>query len=262
MTIQVRGRVVDDGSEHGLTGVAVSNGEHIVQTNEEGRYELTVETGTHRFVFLTVPDGFLVRGRYYRSTTDWSEAQDGVDFRLSPSPERARPSFTLAQITDTHIVTEGDTLTSGPVLAQALRQIEQEAKPDLIFASGDLTDWGTSDQLTAFRDAVRTISTPVFPLFGGHDGNQERMGGISIDEFLELKTTPNNPKLAEIGRKFAGIPATLHFEAFLGPTYYSLDWGGRHFAFFPNEDAYYPPVDLERKAQWLQSDLALQPYAN
>ena len=259
MSIQIRGRVIDEGSQHGLAGVSVSNGEQIVQTNGEGRYEITVETGTQRFVFITVPDGFQARDGYYRSTLDWSGAQDGVDFRLSPSPDRARPSFTLAQITDTHIVTEGDTHTSGPVLAQALRQIEQEAKPDLIIASGDLTDWGTIDQLTAFRDAVRTISTPVFPLFGGHDGNQERMGGISIDEFLELKATPNNPKLSEIGRKFAGLPATLHFEAFLGPTYYSLDWGGRHFAFFPNEDSYYPPEDLARKVKWLQSDLALQP---
>ena len=259
MTIQVRGRVIDEGSEHGLAGVSVSNGEQIVQTNEEGRFDLTVETGTQRFMFITVPDGFQARDGYYRSTLYWSEAQDGVEFRLSRSPERSPRSFTLAQITDTHIVTEGDTHTSGPVLSEALRQIEREAKPDLIIASGDLTDWGTIDQLTAFRDAVRTISTPVFPLFGGHDGNQERMGGISIDEFVELKATPNNPKLQEIGRKFAGLPATLHYEAMLGPTYYSLDWGGRHFAFFPNEDAYYPPADLERKAQWLRADLALQP---
>lgn len=257
MAIQVRGRVIVSG--RGLSGVSISNGEQIVQTDGDGLYELTVEPDTHRFVFITVPDGFQARDGYYRSTLDWSESRDGVDFSLSRSPERSRRSFTLAQITDTHIVTEGDTHTSGPVLAQALRQIEREAAPDLIIASGDLTDWGTIDELTAFRDAVRTISTPVYPLFGGHDGNQERMGGISVDEFLELKATPNNPKLSEIGRKFAGLPATLHFEAFLGPTYYSLDWGGRHFAFFPNEDAYYPPADLERKAQWLQADLALQP---
>ncbi len=259
MRIQVKGRVTVDRSEQGLAGVSVSNGERIVQTDVEGRYEINVETGTHRFVFITVPDGFSAQDGYYRSTLDGSEAQDGVDFRLTPSPDRARRSFTLAQITDTHIVTEGDTLTSGPVLSEALRRIEREAKPDLIIASGDLTDWGTIDQLTAFRDAVRTISIPVLPLFGGHDGNQERMGGISVDEFVELKATPNNPKLQEIGRKFAGLPATLHYEAFFGPTYYSLDWGGRHFAFFPNEDAYYPPADLERKAQWLRSDLALQP---
>ena len=259
MAIQVRGSVVDDSSGNGIARVSVSNGERIVQTDGAGRYEITVESGVHRFVFITLPDGLQAQDGYFRSTLDWSETCDGVDFRLSLSPASSRRSFTLAQITDAHIVTEGDTHTSGPVLAEALQQLEREAKPDLIIASGDLTDWGTIDQLTVFRDAVRTISTPVFPLFGGHDGNQERMGGISIDAFVAMTATPNNPELREIARKSEGLPATLQFEALLGPTYYSLDWGGRHFAFYPNEDGYYPPADLERKEAWLWADLALQP---
>lgn len=259
MEIHVRGRVIDDSSARGLAGICVSNGDRIVQTDEEGCYIITLEPGEHRSVFVTVPDGFSAEDGYYRSTLDWTESRDGVDFRLSPSPERSGHSFTLVQITDTHIVTEGDTLTSGPVLADALQQLERDVEPDLIVASGDLTDWGTLGQLTAFRDAAASISTPVFPLFGGHDGNQERMGGISIEEFLKMKAEPNNPMLNEIVRKSEGNASTLHFEAVLGPTYYSLDWGGRHIAFFPNEDAYYPPADLARKEAWLWADLAVQP---
>lgn len=259
MEIQVRGRVIDDSSSRGLAGVCVSNGEQIVRTNDDGGYELTVEPVAHRFVFVTVPDGFSAKDGYYRSALDWSETQDGVDLRLSPSPARSRRSFTLVQITDTHIVTEGDTHTSGPVLSEALQQLEREAKPDLIIASGDLTDWGTLDQLTAYRDAVASISTPVFPLFGGHDGNEERMGGISIEKFLQMKAEPNNPRLNELVRENEGNASTLHFEAVLGPTYYSLDWGGRHFAFWPNEHSYYSPAGLERKERWLWADLALQP---
>ena len=259
MEIQVRGRVIDDSSARGLAGVCVSNGERIVRTSGDGEYELTVETGAHRFVFVTVPDGFSAADGTYRSTLDWSESREGVVFRLSPSPARAERSFELVQITDTHIVTEGDTLTSGPVLAEALQQLEREAGPDLIIASGDLTDWGTLDQLTAFREAAASISTPVFPLFGGHDGNKERMGGISIEEFLQMKAVPNNPRLNELVREHEGNASTLHFEAVLGPTYYSLDWGGRHFAFWPNEDSFYSPAGLERKEGWLWADLALQP---
>ena len=260
MEIQVQGRVIDDSSrELRFQGCRVSNGERIVRTNDEGEYELTVEPAVHRFVFVTVPDGFSAGEGVYRSTLEWSESRDGVDFRLSPSPERSGRSFTLAQITDTHIVTEGDTHTSGPVLADALQQLERDVEPDLIIASGDLTDWGTLDQLTAFRDAAASISTPVFPLFGGHDGNQERMGGIAVEEFLQLKAEPNNPRLNALVRKKEGNASTLHFEAVLGPTYYSLDWGGRHFAFWPNEDSYYSPAGLERKKGWLWADLALQP---
>ena len=259
MEIQVRGRVFDDSSARGLAGICVSNGDRIVQTDEEGRYTLPLEPAAHRFVFVTVPDGFSAGEGVYRSTLDWTKSRDGVDFRLSPSPARAARSFTLVQITDTHIVTEGDTHTSGPVLSDALRQVECDVEPDLIIASGDLTDWGTLDQLTAYREAVASISTPVFPLFGGHDGNQERMGGISVEEFLKMKALPDNPRLNELVREHEGNASTLHFEAVLGPTYYSLDWGGRHFAFWPNEDSFYSPAGLERKERWLWADLALQP---
>ncbi len=259
MEIQVRGRVIENPSGRGLAGVSVSNGERIVQTDEQGQYELQVEPGSHRFVFITLPDGFSAPDGYYRSTWNWSKPRDGVDFRLSPSPETDRRRFTLVQITDTHVVTEGDTLTSGAVLTEALQQLEREAGPDLIIASGDLTDWGTLDQLTAFRNAVETISTPVFPLFGGHDGNEERTGGISVDAFVGLKATPNNPKLKAIEKKNAGKPATLHFEEVLGPAYYSLDWGGRHFVFYPNEQSFFSTLDLERKEGWFWADLALQP---
>ena len=85
------------------------------------------------------------------------------------------------------------------------------------------------------------------------------MGGISIEKFLQMKAEPNNPRLNELVRENEGNASTLHFEAVLGPTYYSLDWGGRHFAFWPNEHSYYSPAGLERKERWLWADLALQP---
>ena len=45
MAIEVRGRVMEDMSGRGLRGVLVSNGEQIVQTDEDGRYALAVEPG-------------------------------------------------------------------------------------------------------------------------------------------------------------------------------------------------------------------------
>ncbi len=245
-------------SGRGLGGLSVSNGERIVQTDDEGRYALEVEPEAHRFVFVTVPDGFQALSGFYRSTLDWTDAQEGVDFGLEPAPERGGRRFTLAQITDTHVVTEGEMLTSGEVLAEALQQLVREAEPDLIVASGDLTDWGRLSQLTLFREAVETISTPVFPLFGGHDGNEERTGGVSVEEFMKLKATPNNPKLQEIVEKNADNTSTRHFEAVLGPSYYSFDWGGRHFAFYPNEQSFFSPADRERKETWFWADLGVQ----
>ena len=237
MAIEIRGRVMEDPSGRGLGGVLVSNGERIVQTDEEGRYALAVEPEAHRFVFVTVPDGFRAISGFYSPTRHWTDAQEGVDFWLAPAPERAAREFTLVQITDTHVVTEGDMLTSAEVLAESLQQLVREADPDMIVASGDLTNRGELAELSRFREAVETVSTPVFPLFGGHDGNEERYEGISQ----------------------GGYTFTRHFEAVLGPSYYSFDWGGRHFVFYPNEQSFFSPADQERKETWFWADLELQP---
>ncbi|MCY3868868.1 MAG: metallophosphoesterase, partial [Gemmatimonadetes bacterium] len=181
MTIEIRGRVMNEPSGRGLGGVLVSNGEQIVQTDEEGRYALAVEPEAHRFVFLTVPDGFRATSGFYSSIRNWTDAQDGVDFGLESAPERAVRQFALVQITDTHVVTEGDMLTSGEVLTEALQRLVREANPDMIVASGDLTNRGELAELYRFREAQETVSTPVFPLFGGHDGNEERHEGGSAD---------------------------------------------------------------------------------
>ncbi len=236
MTIEVRGRVMDELSGRGLGGVLVSNGEQIVQTDEEGRYALVVELEAHRFVFVTVPDGFRATSGFYSPTQNWMGAQDGVDFGLESAPERAMRQFALVQITDTHVVAEGDMLTSGEVLAEALQRLVREADPDLIVVSGDLTNRGELAELSRFREAQETVSTPVFPLFGGHDGNEERHEGGSADNTF-----------------------TRNFEAVLGPSYYSFDWGGRHFAFYPNEQSFFSLADQERKEVWFWADLALQP---
>ncbi len=236
MTIEVRGRVMDELSGRGLGGVLVSNGEQIVQTDEEGRYVLAVEPEVHRFVFVTVPDGFRAISGFYSSIRNGMGAHDGVDFGLASAPERAAREFTLVQITDTHVVTEGDMLTSGEVFAEALQQLVREADPDLIVVSGDLTNRGELAELSRFREAQETVSTPVFPLFGGHDGNEERYEGGSADNTF-----------------------TRNFDAVLGPSYYSFDWGGRHFAFYPNEQSFFSLADQERKEVWFWADLALQP---
>lgn len=142
-------------------------------------------------------------------------------------------TFSLAHITDTHVVVDEERLTSGEVLAQDLRQIVQDAAPDLIIASGDLTNSGKLSELHAYRQAIQMIPTPVFSLFGGHDGNEERHSGA------------------------AGTSYTRNYEQILGSTYYSFDWSGRHFVIYPNEDHFFSPVDRRQKEGWFWSDLTL-----
>ena len=197
MTIKIEGSVREVPPERGLKNIRVSNGEHIVQTDADGRYALEVAPGDHRFVFVTVPDGFRLCGNFYRSTLGWTGSLSGVDFNLTPAPEGDRRTFTMAHISDTHVVLEGDR-PLGKVLAQDLQQLIQEAAPDLIVVSGDLTDWGTLEELERFRQAIGTVSTPVWPMFGGHDGNQERFGDLTVEALVELKHKRELAKIQEI----------------------------------------------------------------
>jgi outer membrane protein assembly factor BamB/predicted MPP superfamily phosphohydrolase len=235
ITMQVQGRVYDEASRSGLSGVLVSNTETIVQTDADGRYTLRVEPHAHRFVVVTVPDSFRLQGTFFHSALDWNESQEGVDFPMIRTPERAHEGFSFVQITDTHVVVEGDRFTSGKMLAEDIHQLSQEASPDFIVASGDLTNRGTLQELRSYREAIQTIQTPVFSLFGGHDGNEERRTGE------------------------AGTTFTLNYERILGPTYYSFDRGGRHFVLYPNEEHFFSLEDQRRKACWFWTDLTLQP---
>ncbi len=257
MAIGVQGQVREGPSGPGLPGVRVSNGEHIVETDADGRYALEVEPGEHRFVFLAVPDGHRPSHGFYQSTHGCTEPREGVDFELEPDPDRRNRTFALAHISDTHVTVEG-ALTSGDVLAQHVQDLAKESTPDLIVTTGDMTDWGGVAQLECVRDAFETVPVPVYVLFGGHDGNEERHGGVSADEIARMKDTPNNPELIDLVSKNRDKACTLNFESVLGPTYYSFDRGGRHFVIYPNEDGYYSPEGRERKQTWLWADLALQ----
>ena len=76
----------------------------------------------------------------------------------------------------------------------------------------------------------------MFPLFAGHDGQEERQQAGT-----------------------AGLTCARNWEAEVGPAYFSFDWGSRHFVLYPNEEALFSAADQARKSAWLEADLAFQP---
>ena len=236
MLLSIQGQARDASSGRGIPGVYVSNGEAITRTDEDGRYLLQADPEAHRFIQITVPDRFRPCEAFFLPSTAWSAASDAVDFELEPAPERTRPNFILAQITDTHVVEEErQGLSNTRWLVEDLSVLIETSHPDLIVASGDLTNRGRPEELCAYLRAIRTSEVPVFSLFGGHDGNEERRSGVP------------------------GTTFTRNWEGHIGPSYYSLDWGGRHIVLYPTEDGFFSPEDQGRKARWLSADLGAQP---
>ena len=207
MSIQIQGKVRKAFSGDGLGNVSVSNGETIVQTDSLGRYTLQVEPKQHRFIFMTAPDGFKPSDTFFRPTKTWADSRDDVDFELALVSQSTRETFSIAHISDTHVVVDEGRLTAGRLLARDLQRLVEIAEPDLIIASGDLTNRGEYQELKSYREAIQTVKIPVFSLFGGHDGNEERHAGE------------------------AGTTFTSHYEDVLGPTYYSFDWE-RNISYF------------------------------
>ncbi len=276
MSTRIQGRVLETPSGSGLRGVVVSNGEHVVRTDGDGRYTIEVEPPAHRFVFVTVPDGFRSHTNFYRSILDWTDVQEGVDFIVVPAPERASRTFSLVQITDTHIEEAPSYKTPIDVWPGELLHLVQEADPDLIVSSGDQTDWGTLFELNRFCEAIQMLSIPLFPSFGWHDGLEVQWAAALPEEFSQLDSISNiaeraarrakiintarqAPDRAEIRNRMDGHTLTWNYEQVFGPAYYSFDWGGRHFVFYPNEKPCFSPADRQRKESWFWADLGAQP---
>lgn len=239
MAFIVSGQIVDMVSGRGLPGVAVSNGETVVRSDQRGVFQLVLAPTEHRFLFVVVPDGFRNDGTFFFSTASWTSPPPNLTFRLIPDANRAANPFSFAQVTDIHLQTgpnpyvgvygERVVVTEAMVAEDLARVVE--AGPRFIVVSGDLTHFGTPPQLEAFHRAMWTSTVPIFPMFGGHDGFDERYA------------------------ETVGEASTRNFEAVFGPTYYSFDWGGWHIVLFPNEDGYFAPDEAACKNAWLHADL-------
>ncbi len=231
MSLQIRGKVLDRTTGTGLSEVLVSNGEHVVPTRADGTYALEVDPNIHLFIWVSQPTGFRSDGPFYRETpTEEGE----LDFELVPATSRAARRFCLAQITDTH-VTVGDLRTPSEVWSQSLAAVVTQAQPAFVLHSGDLTNIGSVAELALYRQGLAAVDTPVFSLFGNHDGG-------------------------ELFRAFLGQARTStgNFSQVMGPAYYSFDWGEIHFALYADMGAFFSEGDQMRKAAWLQADLGLQ----
>ena len=76
--------------------------------------------------------------------------------------------------------------------------------------------------LELWRDSTAPVRTPIYPVYGGHDGEEEmRIQGGDRDKYEYIE----------------GISCVQNYQRVIGPFYYSFNWGGRHFIAFSKEDS-------------------------
>ena len=249
MTVKITGEVRDE-TRRGIGGVTVSNGEHITVSDTNGHYVLRAEPESHSFVFVTIPSGFRPADTFFRPVPPTSGT---LNFKLVSTVVGTQPRFLVAHISDIHVVAEDEILPSeqmlptGDVLGQDLRQLIEDTGADLVIATGDLTNRGTERQLTAVRRAFDSISVPVYPVVGNHDG---------AEEWFSAGGKGNKTLRPKPGRMW-----TRNYGRALGPSRYSFDWSDRHFVVYDSEDTFLSEEAQHQRESWLWADLSLQPEA-
>lgn len=228
--VSVKGLVYLDGNENsardkgepGVAGVSVSDGRQVVKTVEDGSFELSgVTPGLQRFIFVTVPDGCRIGGDFYRripvETGDMS-----VEFALKPDPDSRNPDHSIIHITDPH----------GGI--DFIKELSSELG-DFAVLTGDIVNCPISqnDRFTLIHDALEKAPVTVMPVPGNHD--VLRMGSGEI-----------------VRRDALGEDGVLYEDVF-GPSYYSFNYGGRHYIVL------FSTAERDRQHEWMQNDIEAQP---
>ena len=95
----------------------------------------------------------------------------------------------IAQLTDTHIKSEGR-LVSRKVdtVANLARGVEHlvrlEPSPDVVLMTGDLTDFGRSDEYRLLRQLIAPVECPVYVIPGNHDDRENLRRAFAGDGYL------------------------------------------------------------------------------
>ncbi len=236
--VHVAGRVFQDinqdgkhdAAEPGLSGVLVSDGERVVRTDAQGRFEFTFDMPDElhcRFVTATRPTGKrptslpVLRIRFDEPTKRYD-----AQFGMIDAPHSRQQTFSFITASDSQFSRPDEMIAIAKDFAQITSDTDRLA---FLVTAGDLTMTGTHHQWNMYDEIRRASKIDVYDGFGGHDGN-----------CLSPRSTVN-------------------YELRVGPTHYSWDYGGVHFIQIVSEFEYLRPKARARHDAWLQADLSAIP---
>jgi len=182
-----------DENESPLKNIPVSDGRTIVFTKKDGSFYFNNSDKKAKYVFVCIPNGFEKRLDFYRLLIG-EDKEFEIELPLKKFSERKEKSFNFVQITDVHINT-ADNLEQ---FRNALTEIAGiNLKPEFIIATGDLVGKG-DERLEIYQKGVSESEIPIFNMMGNHDCCKD-------------------------------TDSAINFNRFLGPDYYSFNYGKFHF---------------------------------
>ncbi len=221
-----------DAGESGVAGVTVSDQVSVTATDADGRF--TLAANGYGYVFIAQPDGYLVRGTY------WRRADPGGELLFALSPVAAVRSFTFVHASDTHVHEQNIDRT------RRLRALVDSLRPAFVLITGDLIrdalrvpEANARAEYDLLTRELAAFTVPVFTVPGNHD-----IFGIERHHSLVSRANPVYGK-------------RLH-RTVRGPNYYSFTYGGLHFMGLDTVDYddlnYFGHVDSVQ-VNWMKQDL-------
>lgn len=229
---------IKDKGEEGIKGVAISDQVDVVQSNAEGFYQFDAKG--YGLVFISVPDGYKASKSHYIKTSAVNNSTWDFPLMKITIPN----SFKFIHASDTHLSEASLDRT------QRLKALSDSIKPEFVLVTGDLIKDALrvpeSEAAPLYEMYVRETKKFTMPVWSAA-GNHEIFG-------IERQTSLVSKKNPLYGKKM--------FHHYLGPNYYSFNYGGIHFIALDDiqfEDLwYYGHVDSLQVA-WLKKDLAAVP---
>ncbi|MEE8584914.1 MAG: metallophosphoesterase N-terminal domain-containing protein, partial [Acidobacteriota bacterium] len=233
--IRIRGRV--HAGQKGWSGVGVTDGISVVQSDAEGTFEL-ISNSRRPFVYLSLPSGSEIpvnptgTARFYQPIQADRAGEMSVEFplqRLNGSDEE----HCFYQLADPQTENLRDMQL---FQSQTVPEIEKLAAANpsgcqFGFTCGDIM-FDDLELYPEYEKGVRQMSVPFFQVVGNHDLDRE---------------SPTNP----------GSSST--FQRHFGPAYYSFQRGAVHYVVlndvFWYGKSYLAYLDKEQ-LDWLAADLA------
>ncbi len=231
---------IKDANESGIAGISVSDQATVVKTNADGSYQIINPKG-FGLVMISTPNG-------YKAEAYWKRISDNkngtIDFALIKTAEVQEFSFIHAS--DTHVTPDS------AARMEKFRNIIQQSKADLVLITGDLVkdalrvpEKKATSLFELYVSEIKKINVPVWSAPGNHDNF-----GIERQSSLVSKDNP--------------LYGKEMFHHYLGPNYFSFNYGGVHFIALDDvdfEDTWYFGHIDSVQFNWLKEDLANVPAA-
>ena len=257
---QVYGYVKDD-KGNPISGVAVSDGFTVVQSDEDGFYQMKVSRDAW-YINVSLPSEYEVpinefgQPCFYKK---YNASNRRYDFTLTPlagGKENKFALFTFADPQVTNSTNLGRFKTTIPLIKEYVTEVSSTGLPCYGITLGDILSNSSTNNDDAYRDDMRDgfaaskVGMPVFQVMGNHDC---------------CYYTPNKPIFADETSSTYNLKAQRAHEDMFGPVNYSFNRGDVHIVAM--RDIVYTSTTTAAnevgfslaQVAWLKQDLSFVP---